>query len=399
MPANKVVYRVFISSPSDVAEERAVVLEVINQINQLRKANSSSIIEPLTWENDIVPKFGKKPQVQINEETAGKYDIFLGIMCSRFGTKTDNADSGTQEEFQIAYDQKLKTPQDIEVLFYFKDPRNSKTEIDAFQFVQVSKFKEELQKNDKYEGMYNSFKEVGDFRTKVMLHLNSILEGFEKNSSSSEVPNSEAAHEIEYPSDSSVADPLETLLTLVDEEELGVMEVIEELEQSSARLKDDLSTMTGIMQTLNENTNKRTQAANQLSLSKPVNPKDQRKLLDLIASDMNQFVEKSKGALPLLRDSLDENLELFRTIAVLANEDTSADEKDKQFLRENLQLLLDNMKQAQEAYVRFGGAVTKLPRLSTNVNRSKKNVAAIADGTSKMLQSAHEQLTYILESI
>ena len=58
-------------------------------------------------------------------------------MFKRFGSPTKNADSGTEEEFNFAYQNKAN----IEIMFYFNNENISQDELDPTQF---SKVKESL---------------------------------------------------------------------------------------------------------------------------------------------------------------------------------------------------------------------------------------------------------------
>ena len=42
---------------------------------------------------------GSDPQQIINSQVSDEYDIFIGILWTRFGTPTERAGSGTEEEF------------------------------------------------------------------------------------------------------------------------------------------------------------------------------------------------------------------------------------------------------------------------------------------------------------
>ncbi|MYD31374.1 MAG: DUF4062 domain-containing protein, partial [Nitrospira sp. SB0661_bin_20] len=61
-------------------------------------------MDVVRWETRTTPGFGKDPQDVINKQISDAYDIFIGIMWTRFGTPTPRAGSGTEEEFLRAYD-------------------------------------------------------------------------------------------------------------------------------------------------------------------------------------------------------------------------------------------------------------------------------------------------------
>ncbi len=136
--------RLFISSPGDVAAERQQATVVVEQINRILGPFYDVHIEVLDWRTHVAPDMGR-PQEVINRQIKD-YDIFLGIMWKRFGMPTGVAESGTKEEFDIAYSnwEKFRRPR---ILFYFNQTAYSpKTAKEASQSVKVLTFKERLGK-------------------------------------------------------------------------------------------------------------------------------------------------------------------------------------------------------------------------------------------------------------
>lgn len=113
------VIRVFVSSPSDVADERAVLDEVVDRINRTDGRTVGVRLELWTWERDVVPQVGPKPQAVIDAQMPG-YDVYLGILAHRFGTKTGRYGSGTEKEFRDALKRWESTGAPW-ILFYFSD--------------------------------------------------------------------------------------------------------------------------------------------------------------------------------------------------------------------------------------------------------------------------------------
>ena len=106
MPAKKnhqvTQIRIFISSPSDVQEERDALEKVITEDLQRTIGKQNGLhIEPLRWENIVRPGLGDI-QRQVSEQM-GEYDIFIGIFWKRFGTPTATHESGSEQEFREAY--------------------------------------------------------------------------------------------------------------------------------------------------------------------------------------------------------------------------------------------------------------------------------------------------------
>lgn len=92
----------------------------------------------------MAPQIGPGPQNVINKQM-GEYDIFVGIMWSRFGTPTDVASSGTEEEFRIAI-KSWKDQRKPWIAFYFCNrPVNLRNEDQIQQKGKVVTFRSELE--------------------------------------------------------------------------------------------------------------------------------------------------------------------------------------------------------------------------------------------------------------
>jgi len=134
--------RVFVASPGDVGQERESLKSVIDELNTTIAPYKGLSLELVKWETHATPSMGRAQGV-INSQL-GQYDIFIGIMWKRFGTPTGKAESGTQEEFQIAYEQ-WKSTKSIRILFYFcQDPFMPRGVDEIDQLKKVIEFRERL---------------------------------------------------------------------------------------------------------------------------------------------------------------------------------------------------------------------------------------------------------------
>jgi hypothetical protein len=113
------LYQVFIASPGDVSEERAIAEEVIQELNITIAANANIKLELIKWETHAYSSMGIDVQDTINRQIGDEYDIFIGVMWKRFGSKTGRAPSGTVEEFERAYSKYIANPDSVNIMFYF----------------------------------------------------------------------------------------------------------------------------------------------------------------------------------------------------------------------------------------------------------------------------------------
>jgi nucleoside 2-deoxyribosyltransferase len=92
------VLRVFIASPSDLAEERQVATEAVNEWNAQHAVAESVVLLPVKWETHATPQSGVRPQKALNEQLVRGCDILVGMFWTKIGTNTGVAESGTVEE-------------------------------------------------------------------------------------------------------------------------------------------------------------------------------------------------------------------------------------------------------------------------------------------------------------
>jgi hypothetical protein len=116
------VIRVVIASPSDVNAERKAVRGVVKELNPTVARYKGITIDLCGWETDTHPGFHPQgPQGLVDDFLKiDDCDVLVGIFWKRFGAPAADAASGTEHEFQIAYEtwKKNLRPQ---IMMYFNE--------------------------------------------------------------------------------------------------------------------------------------------------------------------------------------------------------------------------------------------------------------------------------------
>jgi class 3 adenylate cyclase len=171
--------RIFAASPGDVFKERDGLKSIVEGINQTGGiADQVGIFfEVLDWRTHVKPNMGRPEDVILDQLPVDKWDLFIGILWSRFGsppgTNLDSGEefeSGTEEEFVLAYDswQKRRIPQ----IHFYRCVRSLRPRsFDPVQYQKVDSFFKKFESKGKYPGFYISFNETTDFLNKVQQHL------------------------------------------------------------------------------------------------------------------------------------------------------------------------------------------------------------------------------------
>ena len=164
----KKIIKCFIASPGDTQAERDTCEKVFEDINNGIGIPYGFQLQSLRWEKDVHPGIGSDGQDVINRQVADKYDMFIGIMYTRFGAPTNRAESGTVEEFEIAYKKALEL-KNMEIMFYFNDEVINPSKIDLVQYQKVRDFRDNVVGQ---KCMYSVYEGISDFESKLRNHLN-----------------------------------------------------------------------------------------------------------------------------------------------------------------------------------------------------------------------------------
>lgn len=167
--------RIVVASPSDVQAERDVLPKVLAELNDGVAADRNVRLELSRWETDAFPGFHPEgPQGLIDPTLRIEdCDILIGIFWKRFGTPVNNAKSGSEHEFRLAYEawNEKGRPQ-IQVYFNQK-AASPKTKEETDQWGQVLQFKKEFPK----EGLWWPYKGKIQFESLARKHLTQFLRG------------------------------------------------------------------------------------------------------------------------------------------------------------------------------------------------------------------------------
>lgn len=171
--------RVFTSCPGDLEAEKSSVKLVCDEFNQDNRDRCNISLLPLDWRESVIPQLGPRLQETINE-SIGEYEVFIGILGNRFGTPTGahnpqtgvEYESGTEEEFELAY-QRWKESKKPTINFFFKKVNlNSPSLTELDQLKKVIQFKERI--INEYHGWVVEFTDGLDFERKVRRFLHNL---------------------------------------------------------------------------------------------------------------------------------------------------------------------------------------------------------------------------------
>ena len=390
MAKTHTILQVFVASPNDVSDERTLLSEVVAEFNNTWGARNGVMLELLKWETHSRPGFGADAQDVINKHIGDDYDIFIGIMWGRFGSQTERAESGTEEEFNRAYSRLSDSPEGVQILFYFKDAGIPPSKIDPSQLQKVQEFKQRIA--DEYGGYYRTFESTEQFQSMARMHLSKIVQDWldANNPVPASPPKNKTALEFKaakMPTDN----PLSNLAALeLEEDEDGIIELVEQATESMAEVASVVKRMSIATIDLGEKFTKRTTEANDPSTGGK-NMKAAKRISNKAADDLEMFVKIMSIEIKEFNKHSVNAMETFGNIAMMSERDLDQDPDDIAAARASIQQYTTTISNSAESLENFRKTIFDLPRMTTSFNRARKRAVAIMDDLLNQLRIAASQ--------
>ena len=149
------VYDLLLSCPRDVLDLKDIIDACVKSFNiSIGEANNIRI-ELKHWATDSFSQSGDKPQNILNRQFVDDCDLCVALLGIRFGTPTDNYDSGTEEEIEKMLEKNKQ------VFLYFVERNVDPSKIDFDQYKKVQEFRNKY--TDK--GVYTAVKSAEELRS------------------------------------------------------------------------------------------------------------------------------------------------------------------------------------------------------------------------------------------
>ncbi|WP_417209251.1 DUF4062 domain-containing protein [Antarctobacter sp.] len=375
--------RVFISSPGDLDVERQVAVDVLEELNSIRGLKEGFLLRPLMWERDVRPEFGNEPQALINRQIGEDYDIFVGIICSRFGTPTSGFGSGTEEEFEIARNLH-ENGKPLEILFYFKDFRSAKEVPDVSHLVKIDEFKRRAGK----EGVYCEFKNSDEFRSRISSHLSSAVNALRSRHENESV----AAQKIDIDTHERGFE---------EQEDVGLLELIDGIEDNFSELVEKSAILADAIQILGvkiEGYANELKDIKEKTLGSP-NRKVIKRILLKTSTGMREYNGVLEDALPSFEANFSTAIELMGRAIIIQGEDGFSNRNEIDDLFEELKNLKAVLETVRDEMANFDKSVKDVPRLDTGVNQAKRAINRAHQRLDDWFDSSVRQIDVVMTAM
>lgn len=149
------VYDLLLSCPGDVLDLKDTIEDCVKRFNSSIGEANNIRVNLKHWSTDSFSQFGDKPQNILNKQFINDCDLCVALLGTRFGTPTDNYDSGTEEEIEKMLEQ------DKQFFLYFVERKVDPSDIKLDQYEKVQNFKTKYSE----KGLYTIVKSEEDLRS------------------------------------------------------------------------------------------------------------------------------------------------------------------------------------------------------------------------------------------
>lgn len=348
------LYKLFVASPSDLNDERGLIEDIVDELNLSVFNNSDIKLELIKWETHVNPGVGDYPQQVINSDIPD-YDIFIGLLWSKFGTPTQEYGSGTVEEFNNAYLKYKKLPSSMKIMFYFKQAAITMDKIETDSITAIRKFKSGL--GDKGV-LYWNYSTIEEFQKLLRIQLTRKIQEIHK----AEIKPAVLIEKVEEP----------------EVEELGLLDYMDIGEESFNDIEEILLRMTDAMEWMGKRFTERTDEINrQTALNPEMGNKAKRRLVNSAAVDMHSFITRLKTEIPLFAETYKEGIDSFSEAIKISMDLQADEEEDIDNSIESLILFVAAIEDTSEGCLEFRNSMDDFPRMTKEFNTAKRMGAKI----------------------
>jgi hypothetical protein len=383
MPVQLYQLGIFVSCPEEMSAERELVESAAAEVAKHAETAYGVTFKVLTWRNSVVPGIGSDPQSVISKQLAGKYDIYIGLLGARFGTPTPRAGSGTEDEFNSAFDRYTGDPTSVRVLFYFKTSVQAIYNLDLSQLEKVKSFREKLYKAGV---LFSDFSDSREFLERIKDHLTRLIAD---QWASGHWKASEKPAELTVATAVSLAAELTSSASVSgDLDQPGLFDLIAVSLDHSANANAAMDEITKSMQFLHERIQDRVK-------NRGTDFASIRKFTDLSAMDILEFAKSLQRQVPIIDHNYRLSIDFAEQVLVIYLGMAGFSDDDAKKMIDALRMLSSKLSSFNEQMSVFRNQVTSVPNLTSSLARATRSVAREIDSLSAaaaILASRAEQI-------
>lgn len=362
-------YKIFLASPSDLTDEREAINQVISELNLTFGSQNNIVLELQKWETNSAPAISSTGVQGIINNDIPDYDLFIGLLWMRFGTPTKEYGSGTEEEFNIAYQRFIQDNNSVQILLYFKNSLpQSLSDINPEQLTKIREFKSSLGEKNVLYWEFNLKDELERF---LRIHIPKRIQNLR---SVSNLPEKTVK--------------LNAEVTVVDDD-FGILDYQEFIEESFSISTHALTRISDATSWIGDEMNKKTAEIDRLvakNRNQPLSFKVQRNIFERTANIMNDYSNRIEPEIPIYINNFEKGIDSFSKLITIYIKDFEDKENEISEASDSLDDLLIKIEFALNSMNELLKAVDSLPKMSKELNNARKKVAVILSDFLKKLE-------------
>jgi hypothetical protein len=366
--------RVMISAPSDMGAERVLCSSIVADVNAVVEDAYGVTLRLIDWRRDIVPGVGADPQQVVNLQTSD-YEIYLGLLGTRFGTPTPRAGSGTEDEFNLAYERFRADPTSVRILFYFRLGLSGTVhDIDPGQLRKVQDFRDRV--GNEKGVLFADFVSAEDFMRLARNHLTQLVATQWDGTRWKSVPGLAAVEKREVmPLVESSLEPA----TGEEDDESDLLDLRVQMEESFAAAMRALSDIAGVGQRNTERHRQRKMEAEQLIA---LGGRDAKRVQTWANSYAQDFAEYARELRPLTAAFREASDDFFDKINRLVFLQLRTGVSSREEIAKNLatfEQAEEVARAARDVYKGIADSIQSLRPLTREFRRQQRNARTQVD--------------------
>lgn len=385
MARQTTIISIFLASPSDVSDERSLIVRSIERWNAIRGKAQGYLLELINWENATSSAIGLDGQDVVNNQIGDDYDAMIAIFWHRVGSPTGRAVSGTAEEYDRAL-KRFKDNEPIEIGVYFKSANPPMAEIDTEQLQGVINLKKKMQDDGVY---HKSFIDDDGLSFEIEMFIDRLVRSHKSGVLARNVTSTKLT-----------IDPKENYEDKVplEEEDLGYLDLSESIDANSERLTRFLQASSVKLEEITAVTREGSQTFQELVALGSPDPAKVRAVVAGVTQSFNSYSDTVESGIDEFAESMagiaNDSIGLIRVSA-----DFPSDEDDARAARSSLMSLLENMDGAMDGLESFADSVKGLQRMTVAFNQARKRLVANTSRIVQVMTSARPILEEAIRNI
>lgn len=363
-------YKILISGPSDVNDYIDIARSTILETNILAGPLGVQF-EPFDWLESVTPGIDVEPQAVINAQADG-YAAIVAIFGAKLGSKTENFDSGTIEELEIAISKKDQLPfGSSSIMVFFKDQKLDIKTSDLSAAIKVQEFRSKLGPKGI---LFKDFDKDEKFRQNLLRCLGTIIANHLKGLIPLPMDGAPTSSSTQPKTTSPNQEEPDGVI-----EELGLLDLNELHEETVGKSTAAIGGISLAMTAMTELISDKTTELDDKAVSS--NPKKVRAILAVVAESMAHLANVIHEKAPEVAETYKEGVGHIRSVVELSTSEFPGitSQADVDDLRDVIMGVMASAIEAKSGIESFIPSIKQLPLLTKEIGSARRKLSKASD--------------------